>query len=394
MKKKILFMMPYINCGGVETTLISLLNKLDSKNIDIDLLVMDKNGVFMNKIPKYVNINYLDIPKSEWGVFYGYKNSIKRLIKEIDFINLFKIFKNRRRRLTENRKENVEYFKYLDKVLPYFNKEYDLAIDYFGFTSFTTYYVANKIKSKKKISWIHSQFSLIQAQELNNYYEKYDGFYGVSKSSIKDFIEITRVSINKCKVFYNFIDVEKIKYMSNKEINDMNEGKIKICTVGRLEKVKGYDLAVKIARKLKENYIDFCWYFVGEGSLREPLEKYIKENHLEDNVVLLGLKSNPYPYIKNCDIYIQPSRYEGYCTTTNEARVLAKPIITTDVFGADEQFINMENGIITAFDVDEIYDAIVKIIKDDKLKEKFINKLEELTFNYDYQLDDLYRELN
>ncbi|WP_285946070.1 glycosyltransferase, partial [Thomasclavelia cocleata] len=132
-----------------------------------------------------------------------------------------------------------------------------------------------------------------------------------------------------------------------------------------------------------------CWYFVGEGSQRNYLEGCILENDLQNNVILLGLKTNPYPYIKNCDIYVQPSRYEGYCTTTNEARVLAKPIITTNVFGADEQFINQLNGIIVDFSEKEITNAIIDLIIDNEKRTLFVNELKKIDFNYDKQLNYL-----
>lgn len=389
MKNKVLFMMPYINCGGVETTLISLLNKLDKDLMDIDLLIVNRNGVFLEKIPSYVNIYYLDIPKSEWGVFYGYKLSMERLVKQLDLINLFKLLKNRHIKLTEDRKENVKYFHYLDKILPIYDKEYDLAIDYFGYATFTTYYVANKVKSKNKFSWIHADFSRIEAKYLNEYYEKYDVIYGVSKSCINDFIACTSIKKEKCKLFYNFIDIKKIKALACENVDDMDKGKVKICTVGRLEEQKGYDLAIKVSKKLKDQGVDFCWYFVGEGSQRNYLEGCILENDLQNNVILLGLKTNPYPYIKNCDIYVQPSRYEGYCTTTNEARVLAKPIITTNVFGADEQFINQLNGIIVDFSEKEITNAIIDLIIDNEKRTLFVNELKKIDFNYDKQLNYL-----
>lgn len=387
MKKNVLIMMPYINCGGVETTLISLLNKLDKNIINVDLLIINNDNIFLDKIPQFVNIHYLTIPRSEWGVFYGYRFSIKKMLKQLDFFNLLKLIKRRNVKLTENRKENVKYFHYLNNILPIYEKEYDLAIDYFGYATFTTYYVAKKVIAKKKISWIHSRLSLIDANYLQEYYDLYDQIFAVSKSALKDFLSCVNYDKNKCKVFYNFIDTNRIKSLANQEVKDMDKGMIKLCTVGRLEEVKGYDLAVSIAKKLRDKGINFCWYFVGEGSLRNQLEEYICENNLKNNIILLGLKSNPYPYIKNCDIYIQPSRYEGYCTTTNEARVLAKPVITTNVFGADEQFASGKNGIIVGIDEDELMNAIIELIDDTDKRRIFSNELRKINFDYNYQLD-------
>ncbi len=393
MKKKILFMMPYVNCGGVETTLVSLLSKLNSDLFDIDLLLIEKNGKFISKIPSYVNIKYLNIPKSEWGVFYGYKRATIALLKNFDLINLIKIMKKGKFKLSENRKDNVEYFCEIDSCLEMYEKEYDIAVDYFGYATFTTYYVAKKIRAKKKITWIHSRFSTIGAKYLEEYYQMYDKILAVSKSTLSDFLSCTNIDKNKCTVFYNFIDYEKIRKLADEPINDINDKEIfKICSVGRLEKEKGFDLAIKVAKKLKNLGYSFCWYIVGEGGQRKVLEQYILEYDLKGDFKLLGLKDNPYPYIKMCDIYVQPSRYEGYCTTTNEARVLAKPIITTNVFGANEQFIDGENGFITEFDENQMTESIIRLINDSNERKMFSNNLKSINFNYDSQIE-LFNEI-
>lgn len=114
----------------------------------------------------------------------------------------------------------------------------------------------------------------------------------------------------------------------------------------------------------------------------------IKENGLDDNFILLGNKSNPYPYLEECDIYVQTSYFEGYCTTTNEARILGKPIITTDVSGAREQFINYENGIIVPIDEIEVYKAVVELLDDNKLRDKLSNNLKCIDFTNN---NDMYK---
>ncbi|MFQ8704530.1 MAG: glycosyltransferase [Thomasclavelia sp.] len=395
MKKKILFVMPYFNCGGVETTLLSLLDKLDYQNYDIDLLLVNDTGAFLHKIPGKVQTQVLDIPKSEWGVFYGYKNACIRLFRQIKIFSLFKLLIGEKYKLSENRRENVEYFEQVKGKFFMYDKQYDLAVDYFGYASFTTFYVAEKVKAKKKISWVHSRFSTLDAQYLNKYYKKFDKIYAVSKDTKNDFLSCVEIEDNKVEIFYNLIDYEEIRQLANEKIEYiLKKDSIILVTVGRLEKVKGIDMAVEVARILNENNFDFCWYVIGEGTERNNIQNLICKYNLSDKFILLGLKENPYPYMKNCDIYIQPSRYEGYCTTTNEARILARPVITTDVYGAKEQFANGENGLIVDIDYQCIANAVVYLIENPDIRKLFQSKLSTLNNNTVEQLKKIYRMCN
>lgn len=116
-----------------------------------------------------------------------------------------------------------------------------------------------------------------------------------------------------------------------------------------------------------DDNLNLRWYLIGDGKEKENLEYLIKKNNLEDRIILLGTIGNPYPYFKECDIYVQPSRHEGYCITLAEARLFNKAIVTTDSVGAKEQIVDGETGLIVKFDKFEIYNAIKKIIENKQL---------------------------
>ena len=181
---------------------------------------------------------------------------------------------------------------------------------------------------------------------------------------------------NKCIYVDNVLDTEGIKKLSKVKISDMNSKKeeIKILTVARLAKGKGIDLAIDTTKKLVDNGYNVKWFVVGEGEERANLENRIKENELEDKFILLGSRKNPYPYFKNCDIYIQASEFEGACTATIEAKILEKPIITTNTSGVNKNFTNEKNSLIVDYNLNEIYDAIVKMT-DSKLRQKFVDDI-------------------
>ncbi len=107
-------------------------------------------------------------------------------------------------------------------------------------------------------------------------------------------------------------------------------------------------------------------YIIGDGPNKNEYQNLINNLGLKDNCILLGAKKNPYPYMKNCDIYVQPSRHEGYCITLAEARCFDVPIVTTNFTGASEQVINEETGIITKIDSEEVYLAIKKLLDNKK----------------------------
>lgn len=139
---------------------------------------------------------------------------------------------------------------------------------------------------------------------------------------------------------------------------------IRILTVGRLSIEKGQDLTISVLAKLKEAGYNVKWYCIGDGKERALYEKLVEDYDVQDDYIFLGSVSNPYPFMKQCNIYVQPSRYEGYCITLAEARCFNNPIISTNFTGASEQIIHNHNGLIVQFDEQQMYDSIVQILSD------------------------------
>mgnify|MGYP001781402089 FL=1 len=160
-----------------------------------------------------------------------------------------------------------------------------------------------------------------------------------------------------------------------KVFNNVDNSITKIVTVGRLVALKGYDLAIETAKLLDKKGIQFKWYVIGEGPERDNIEKMIKKNELEDKFILLGQKSNPYPYMKCCDIYVQTSRFEGFGLTIAEAKILNKLIITTNFDTVHNQIVDLKNGVIVDMEEQAISKAIIDLIKNKYLKSYILNHL-------------------
>ena len=379
MKKKILFMVSSMNIGGVEKSLLSLLAVIPKEKYEITILTLDKKGGFLEYIP-----NNVKLIEAEWFKYIkpiimdSPQNIIKRYIKNYEFLKIlsfiYSYFKSKK---TNDR---YIYYKHVLKSIPECKEKYDAAIAYAGPTEIIDAYISHKVKAEKKIAWVHFDISKhkINKKLYNNLYERFDKIFAVSNECKKKLDEIIPAVRNKSEVLFNIVSEDLINEMSESYVDfDDNYKGIKIITVGRLSKEKGQDLAIKALAKLKKDRYDVKWYCIGEGNSRQEFEQLIKEYKLEENFLLLGATSNPYPYIKNADIYVQTSRHEGYCLTLAEAKALNKPIVTTDFIGAYEQIKNNENGIIVSCNENDLADAIRKLIDEKEICSKFSNKLRE-----------------
>lgn len=365
MKSKILIIMPYLECGGVESTLLSLLDVLDSKRVEITLLLLEERGAFIEKVPSHIKIKTINIPEKEQGIFMGKKKMLFSYLKNRKIWKIPKfILYNYNKTLSEDRASNARYFHQISASIPPLEEEYDLAIDYFGYATFTTFYLAEKVKAKKKVTWLHSIFSRFQPQAFEEWYKKMDAIFACSQMVKKDFESIFP-TIKTVKVFYNIINPQLIRKKAGFPggFEDQFFG-IRILTVGRICHEKGIDIAAQVYNLLKNAGYNIRWYIMGNGSDidKENVINKVDPTNRAD-FIFLGIKENPYVYMKQCDIYVQPSRFEGYCTTTNEARILGCPIVMTNVSGAEEQLENGKTGLIVEKESNAIYDAVKQFIE-------------------------------
>lgn len=386
--KKIAIVTRKMITGGIEKALISMLEIMPKDKFDITLFVMARGGEFEEYIPKQVKIKCL----------YGEENSVKEKIigklKKTDIIGAIKI--PLYTALSIKAKKVYEQERYLSKILPKQTEKFDLAIAYHTPASFPVIYVSEHLNAKKKVAWIHSDVEVYK-NELENYidyYDKFEKIYCVSKYGKDKFDNQYHKMKDKTDVIYNIINNEQIYNLADeyKAFEDNFDG-IRILTVGRLTKEKGIDIIPKIIYTILENRFNIRWYVVGTGEERENIINEIKVLGLEERLILVGTKNNPYPYFKECDIYVQPSRHEGYCLTLAEAKRFNKPIVTTDFVGALEQIKNNETGLIVKFDECEIEKSILKLIKNEKLRERLCNNLKKINYEND-TLEGLYALIN
>ena len=262
------------------------------------------------------------------------------------------------------------YWKTIGRCIEKNPKHYDFAIAYAQ--GVPTFYTIDKVLAHKKFTWVNIDYFLTGSTRdyQSKYYEQYDNIVTVSEYVHNVFCKVYPEFKTKMITIRDLISTQTIESMSKLSLEKNIYNTIPVVmTVGRLEKnQKGYDLALECARILKSRNIKFVWYAIGEGGYRYDMEKYIIDNGLEDYFILLGSTANPYAYMAQCDIYVQPSRHEGFGLTIAEALILNKPVVCTNFEGCNMQMIHEKNGLITSFNPNEIANAIELLINDKTLR--------------------------
>lgn len=363
MKKKILFMIISMNIGGVEKALLNMLKTMSPTENDVTVLMLEKKGGFLESLPSWVKVDelsyYKDIkeefnkPSKELILNY-LKN--RNIFKTIYFLLIFLVCKLKG--------DRELLLKVLFSKYPNYKEEYDEAIAYAGPMALIDYYIVNKVKAKRKLGWIHFDISTIGVDKnlSKKLYKNFDQINVVSKDAKEKFDLVFPGFKNKTNVFYNVILKEEIiKLAEKKGFTDGYKG-LRLLTVGRISREKGQDLAIGALKRIVDKGIDTKLYLVGTGNFIEECENLANKLGIKDRVVFLGAKSNPYPYMKECDIYIQPSRYEGYCTTVMEALIFNKKIVITKFNSAQEQLEGRENSQICDYSSESISEGILKLI--------------------------------
>lgn len=238
-----------------------------------------------------------------------------------------------------------------------------------------------KIKTKKKLAWINvNVFKAGYNMDFNSrYYSKMDYIVPVSDVLHKMLVDGLPEFREKYRCIYDILNPHLIRKMGNECIAEASifKDKLSILTVGRLAPQKNYPLAIDTAGVLRGKGLDFYWYIIGEGGEEEKLRRKINEMGLEKHVVLLGLKTNPYAYMKRCSIYVQTSSFEGFGLTIAEAKILHKPIVSTNFDVVRNQIRDGENGLIAEMNKDSLSGRILELIDSTSLREKLINNLEK-----------------
>lgn len=392
MKKNILFIIPSLGAGGGEKSLINLLTQIDFDKYNVDLFLLNHEGIFMDFIPKQVNV--LDV-KDNIKIFnMGLKESILEYLSKgkigLAYSRLMFCLVNR---FNKNTGVAEQYsFKYLRKAIGIIEKKYDVAIGYLEKTS--NYICVDCVQADKKIGFIHNDYRKLNLDKEfdRKYFKSLNYLVTVSEECEKVLKNEFPKEKNKLKLIFNIVSKNVIKNLANEEIEKgiMLDDKINILSIGRLDEQKGFDIAIDACKILKDKGLNICWYVIGEGQERKKLEYSIEKNGLINVFKLLGLRSNPYKYLKICDIYVQPSRFEGKAIAMDEAKILCKPIVATNFSTVRDQINDKVDGIITEMNGESLANGIITLINNSNLKTEIEINLNNMNLGTESEVLKLY----
>ena len=395
--KSILIVANDLEIGGAERALISLLNTIDTQQYKVDLFLLKHTGNFMDMIPKNINLlpqidefATLGVPIKDVLRKKKFKQGLGRLIGKIQAWN----FKQTTSISGVNGVE-IEYsYKYTKKYMPMISyNEYDLVI---GFST-PFYFVDEKTKGKKKIAWIHTDYSSIpgdteselRGQSIDDY------IISISDSVTKSFIKKYPTLKEKLILIENIISPKFIEQQANlidisKEMKKEDDI-INLLSIGRFCSIKTFTSIPEICAGIVKNGIKVRWYLIGYGAEEKHIKDEIIKFGMQDNVTILGKKINPYPYIKQCDIYVQPSKFEGKSVSIMEAKVLGKPVIVTNFPTAKDQVVNNYDGIIVPMDNDECSKHMVALLKDKEKIDFLTTNCKKTNYGNEIEVEKIYK---
>lgn len=368
MKKQVLFVIDSLGCGGAEKSLLSLLPLLDYSRLDVDLLIFRRGGVFEKFVPSQVKL----IRHNLYGSRFWDK--IQWYIHQAAFS--FQLRYGKKRHGAE------VHWRSMGGIIKKLKREYDVAVAYQQ--GLPTFFVATRVMATQKISWINADVfkAGYDMGFCKKFYDRIDVINAVSQR-LYDLLEVKAPWMKgKLTCIYDIINPELISQMAQEPVKDMkasHPGQVQIVTVGRLTKPKNHLLALDAAAILKRKGLDFKWYFVGEGEMRTPIKEKIQNLDLGQNVVLLGLKENPYPYMSRADIYVQTSTFEGFGMTIAEAKLLHRPVVSTNFDVVHDQIIDCQNGLIAEMTPESVAQKILDLHQNDVLRKTIISNLEHET---------------
>ena len=406
MKKRIFISMHYMEIGGAEMALIGLLQALDYTKYDVDLFIHAHRGEMMQFIPKEVNLlpeikeySHIECPMKQtlldgcWGVLYG-RMKAKWLTKRY----------MRKKGISESAAGLQYVADCVSPFLPSLHKygEYDLAISFLNPHN----YVTEKVKAKKKICWIHTDYTRIDVNTDKELpiWNTYDKIVSISPDVTRTFLQVFPSLKHKIIEMENilspaFVCSRAEEFDVSVEMSQI-DNTFNLLSIGRYCYQKNLENVPDICRKVNSKLLSLNskltvrWYIIGYGGDEQLIRNKIAEAGVENHVILLGKKTNPYPYIQACDIYVQPSRFEGKSVTVREAQMLCKPVVVTNYPTAKSQIQDGIDGKIVPMDNEGCSQGLAEFIQNTELQKQVTEYLKTHDYGNETEVEKLYEIIN
>lgn len=394
MKKKILLFSHGMELGGAERALLALLEHIDLQRCETDLFLMHHEGELFSQIPKGIHL----LP--ELPQYACLAVPMGRVIRKGQFAVaagriVGKILAKRRVAQLGLPGDNGVALEYSHKyTLPFMpeieQEEYDLAV------SFLTphYFVANRVRARTKVAWIHTDYSKVAVDVASErkMWMQYDYVVSISDAVTRAFCSVFPDLKDRIITIENMLPGESIVQQAKEKAEGLSEdGSIRLLSIGRFCTAKNFDNVPEICRLLREDGLNVKWYLIGFGGDEALIRQRIAEADMQEHVIILGKKSNPYPYIKACDLYVQPSRYEGNCVCVHEAQILGKPVVITRYATSASQLEDGVDGVIVPMDNEGCAAGIAALLRDPQRMEMLAHNCRQRDYSNAQEIEKLYK---
>lgn len=386
--------MPSMFIGGAERSLLGLLDVIDYSQYDVSLFLLRHEGEFLPLIPKEVKILS---PIKEYATFDVPIAGL--LISRFWRFGVARIYGKLRLRHLKNKQPDTGIWaamqytsRSLLQLLPDIPGEYDLGITFLGIPDV----LLEKVKSKKKIAWNHTDYTILGPDKAydKELHQKLDFIVSVSESCTGQLLKSYPGLKEKAITIENVLSKRLMELQANVFTveNEMpSDGSIKLLSIGRFTEAKNFDNIPDICRRILEAGLDIKWYLIGYGGEEPLIRRKIAEAGMEDRVIILGKKENPYPYIKACDLYVQPSRYEGKAVTVREAQMLCKPVVITRYATSASQLEDGVDGVIMPMDNEGCAEGIASVIRDKELQQRLVENTKARDYTNSEEIGKIYQ---
>lgn len=396
MKPRILIAIHYMEIGGAERSLVGLLNAIDTEKVDVDLFVYSHRGEFMALIPEKINL----LPEIE--VYSTLEKPMKQMLlrghagivaARVAARVAFEMWKKRSG--MKGADAALQYVSdFTTPLLPSLHRlgRYDLAI------SFVTPHriVLDKVDARVKAAWIHTDYSYIHVnarRELRTW-QGYDYVVSISDDVTRAFLTVFPTLADKIVKIENILSPKFVRRQATLfdpcERMPKREGELRICSVGRYSLPKNFDNVPWMCRKLVEWGYNPMWYIIGYGQDEALIRRNIDEAGMAERVILLGKQDNPYPYMAACDVYAQPSRYEGKSVTVREAQMLCRPVVIANYATAPSQVKDGVDGLIVPLNNEDYARGIARVADDGALRERLCSYLRTHDYGNEAEVEKIY----
>ena len=395
MKKKVLITVCSLEVGGIERSLIGLLATIDYTKYDVDVLLFSRKGELLQYASPQCRI-LPEIPQCATML-----QPIRTMFRERHYLLTVSKVCAQLHIDQKYRKTNVHsdalvfallqaYWDRCIHFMPKLSDEYDVAISFM----WPHHFVAKNVKAKAKFAWIHTDYT---KAELNHekdaaVWSAFDRIAAVSDECGEAFLQVYPQFRDKIVTVENILPKSYVESLSEEYVpKEMQCKEFHLLTVGRICYQKAFDRVVRVCRLLKDRDVPVRWFVVGFGSDEESVKALAKELDVEDMFIFLGKKTNPYPYMAACDLYVQPSRYEGKAVTVREAQMLARPVLITDFTTARSQVRDGFDALIVPQDEESIADAIERMLSDEALRQKLSDNTKQCDYANTLEVEKIYR---